>query len=381
MHRLSIALTVALWTAAACGGPDSTAQPSPSIAPPVATGPVGISPPTKVVATGFPGAEACNNEYLFAGRAVGGRGVNEIWMVPRQGNAPPARLVRLDLPDVPPSAPSQQKVPPTISAVRVAGDWLTFTEYQQQGTSLSMAYWTVAVVHVPDGRLTVVASGSGAALAELPSPSISSDGVVVWDQLGPNGKELHLRDMAASNEQTVPLPSGTYPIFPRIERTSIVFADNQTDLKRSEENWVSRGGRLMMYDLPTGHLRSLASTNDARHPELSNGRILWYATVTDPKGQSSSVWEIRVSRLDGSPPAVLGPVGTNGLISASHALWFDFESGRTYTHSFVSGRDYHLDVVGLGVQTRLPIPSYALCDSTIFYVDASSNQLKSVTAP
>ena len=381
MRRVVLVATFLSWAIAACGDSPAAGQPTArsTAVPSTAVSPT-IAPSEHVIATNFPGAEACTTNTVFAGAAGGGSGgADQIWVAPVRGGSA-SRLIQLALPDLRGSSPNDS--PPTISPLKAAGDWLTFTEEQQQGSSLVMAYWNVVVVHVPDRRLTIVASGSGAALNELPSPSISIAGVVVWDQLGPAGKVLDTRNMVTSESRTLPLAVGAYPISPRIDGSLIAFANNATDPKRSTENWVSRGGRLMLYDLATGQVRALSSTDDARWLQFSQNRVLWSATVADPLGRSSSAFDIRWSSTDGSDTEVLAAVGTNGVISSKDAVWFDYEAQVTYAHSFETGNTYLVHVHGLGFQPNLPSPFTTLCGDQLYYLDATTGrELRSVALP
>lgn len=369
--------------AAACGdSPPSPPAlvPSPTAKVSASTVPGLIQPPEITVGPGF-APEACNQARLFGGQTSPDSqgGVNEVWSESMTGGAP-SRMVHISLPDSQPSVPVPQKSPPTISPLRAAGDWVVFTEYQQHSNTLSLSYWKVAVLHLTDLRITIVASSSQTSLRDLPDPSISSDGIVVWDEDSAAGRVLRTRDMNTDVVKTLSLPVGTLPILPRIDGSTVVFADNQTDPNRANENWVSWGGHLMAYDLTTGVTRKLDSTNDARRIEFTNGRVLWNAALPDANGKPSDTWQMRLSQLDGGPSTTLG-MGDLGLISDSDALWYDYQAGFSYVHSFSNGNTYKLAIAGLSRQQSLPTPIYTLCGTAVYYMVDSPRQLRMVAVP
>ena len=135
----------------------------------------------------------------------------------------------------------------------------------------------------------------------------------------------------------------------------------------------------MSYNMDTTRNTRLWSDDDARHPLLASNHVTWYATVPDPQhpGDTSTVWQIRVSPLDGRPGETLGNVGAGMVLSVSHVVWNDFQSNVTYAHSFSSDRTFSVNALGLHQGSQLPI--YALCDHTLYYYAWRAGETREVS--
>jgi hypothetical protein len=344
------------------GSPPGTSPPN--SAPPRT--PISTLPDTSKTFSAKLGAPEAGNSYdIFAVRSsVAYGGVDEIWAQSRGGGSP-RLIVRTKHWGATDNLAAGQPAP-NVSPLQAAGNWLAWVEYQQHGSSPTFEWWDLRAYDDLTAQLSEVASWSGSP-TELPQPSISSDGILVWDETSHSGRELRVFHLTTNESTVVQLPPSVSPVAPRVDGRTVVFLDNTTDSNRQNEVWISRGGALMSYNLDTNRLSRLWSEDDARQPLFATGYVAWYATVPDPRhpSDSSTVWQVRLSPLNGGSGRILGLVGASLLLSSSHVVWNDFQTNITYAYSFSTDRTSVVLATGMHQGSRLPL--YALCGPFLYY--------------
>jgi hypothetical protein len=263
--------------------------------------------------------------------------------------------------------------------VLVSGSWAVFMEYQQHDQEFTTDFWLLQAVNLTTGQVVQVGSGTQRPTTlELPFYSVSGH-TVVWDELEVTGRKvMRIRDLNSASEKILSLPSTMYPTRPKISGDHIVFLDNSTDPGRTTEDFYTRTGKLMLYDLSSGRLKELSSTPQAAQPDYHGGMVVWSGASQDPRGASGSfVPDVRLSPLDGKPFRIIGGLGDLPLISDSFAIWYDHEQRRLFAYSLGKQQTTILTVTN---HTDLKA-EYALCGSTLFYalppdVDGNASRLR-----
>jgi hypothetical protein len=211
---------------------------------------------------------------------------------------------------------------------------------------------------------------------ELPTVSVSG-GLVVWDELlSATRKVLKLYDLSTEQVKTLEIPAAMYPVDPQIQGMRLIFLDNSTDPNRSTEDFLSRGGRLMLLSLADLHLLQLDSTPSARQARFSGTFAAWHGTVPDPDHPNglSTVFDVHLSPIDGGKSRVLAKLGYRADISGSYVVWFNDRQPGTFAYALKSGVTRDLRVKSL----QDPAPTYALCGNTLFFAPRDSTSDHSI---
>ncbi|MGH7904090.1 MAG: hypothetical protein ACREPA_08185 [Candidatus Dormibacteraceae bacterium] len=242
--------------------------------------------------------------------------------------------------------------------VPVSGQWALVMEYKQLGMSSSAQFWYLRAVNLGTRQVISLAQATGPpATTELPFYTISGNRIV-WDQVTAAGvKVLDMYDLGTRRSSTVPLPLGVYPVRPILVGDQLVFLDNSTDPHRAREEFDTGGGQLMRYDLSTGQLIRLDSTNDARNPSANDSLIAW---SDETAGGNNS---IKITPIAGHGIKPLAPLAIQAFLSDSYAAWYDYNARQLFAYSFAEHRTVQLTVAGepdLRAQ-------YALCGATFYY--------------
>lgn len=269
------------------------------------------------------------------------------------------------------------------AGVSVSGDWVVFEEYQQAADTFNTNFWYIRAVNIRSQRSVEIASSREApGRLELPTVSLKGD-LVVWDELVSGGiKVIKLYHLASNATETLALPSGVYPVDPQIGDQEIVFLDNSQDPNHRQEDFLTRGGRLLLLTLPDRHLHALDSTADARQARLGRFFVAWHGTVPDPDHPNSpaTVFDVRLSPLDGSKSRIVAQLGYRAVISDTDLVWYDDRLPGTFMYSLGSGRTRNLHVKDMESEA----PTYALCGDTLFFVPLEgdgSHSIRSVKLP
>jgi len=263
--------------------------------------------------------------------------------------------------------------------VVVSGQWVVFMQYQQHNEEFTTDFWKLQAVDISTKRLVPIAAGlQHPTTLELPFYSLSGH-TVVWDELEADGRKvLKTLDLASGTSETLRLPTGTYPTRPKISGGQIVFLDNSTDSSRSTEDFYSRTGQLMLYDLATGRIRKLSSTPQAAQPDYHGSVVAWSGTSPDPQGPSV-VPDVRLSPTDGKPFKIIAGLGDLPLVSDSFVIWYDHEQRALFAYSLESQRSV---ILTLASHKDLKA-EYGLCGHMLFFalspeVDGDKSRLRYV---
>lgn len=250
-------------------------------------------------------------------------------------------------------------------AVRLAGSWLVYLEYQQHLQSTSADFWYLDAVNLTTGgKVQLARATAGPALGGLPWYDAGGR-YAVWNQLDQKGKEvLRTYDFTDGALNTLPLPSSMSPVEPAVSGSSVVFVDNSTDPDRAHEDFFGRRGSLRRFDLTTKRIATLNPDPTAWMPVARGGEVVWTVMAPPPSPVAPTSGVVAAAPLGGGRTTIVGgfnPVTpqTNGSI----VVWYDSSTLGFMVDVLRNARHVQLRVGGLG-DTR---SVYALCGNRLFF--------------